>query len=209
MVLDSKFSWEKPKTNQKGLYCTVGDIPCIERTLVWRLCFPSWVSCNRVESCRLIDCVGSCQGVLFPLLPVAMWFELKAEIHLNRVIECKAETWTSSNSPVNPEEKRLGCWVSLLCSFSLSWGTSLEALAVGGWSGSWLHLQEKQLSGADITWDCSENDVHTPTNCSAQLQPLKYICNQLQWGITICIYICKMSHSLHPAIFRSHCFKAT
>lgn len=34
VVLDAKFSWEKPKTNQKGLNCTVGDIPCIERTLV-------------------------------------------------------------------------------------------------------------------------------------------------------------------------------
>lgn len=113
MVRNAKFSWEKPKTNQKGLNCTVGDIPCTERTLAWRLCSPSWVRCNRVEFYRLIDFVGSCQGVLFPLVPVAMWFELKAEIHLNRVIECKAETWTSSNFPVNPEEKRLGCWVCL------------------------------------------------------------------------------------------------
>jgi len=51
---------------------------------------------------------------------------------------------------------------------------------VGGWSGSWLHLQENQLSWAGITWDGSENDVHTPTNHGVQLQPLKYICNQLK-----------------------------
>lgn len=110
---------------------------------------------------------------------MAMQFELKAEIHLNWVIWYKAETRTSSNFLVNPAVKALGSSVSLLCSFSLSWGTSLEALTVGGLSGSWLHLQENQLSRADITWDCSENDMHTPTNHSVQLQLLKYIYNQL------------------------------
>lgn len=119
------------------------------------------------------------KGVLFPLLPMAMQFELKAETHLNRVISYKAETWTPSNFPVKPAVKALGSSESLLFSFSLSWGASLEALAVGGLSGIWLHLQENQLFRADITWDCSENDVHTPTNHSVQVQLLKYIYNQL------------------------------